>query len=107
MFLLKRPTFELEPVLAAWTDAPRFVGNPKKDPAVDSWLAQIEAGCTERRVPKELWPKVGRHFMGAKAQKRLQEVERVMQCMHGETWVFKWKTFVVAMKNMGCELLCV
>lgn len=52
--------------------------------------------------PQSLWPEVGRNFMSAKAQKRLVEVERVMRCMHGEAWVFKWKTFVVAMKNMGC-----
>lgn len=47
--------FDLEPVYAAWTPAPRFLGDPKKDPPVDNWLEDIKNGCTKQNVPKEYW----------------------------------------------------
>lgn len=66
----KLQSFDLEPVLAAWTDAPRFNGNPKKDLPVDQWLKEIKAGCVQRRIPSEYWHKVAQHYMGSKARAR-------------------------------------
>lgn len=96
--------FDLEPVFASWPDGPRFLGNPKKDPSVDDWLAQIKAGCLERRVPKDYWHKVGQHYLGEKARKRLDEVKLVMKNMHGGKYKWNWKSFKIAMRNMGCTL---
>lgn len=95
--------FDLEPVFASWPSAPRFTGNPKKDLSVDDWLAQIKAGCVERKVPKDVWYKVGQHYMGDKAKARLDEVKAVMKAMHGGKFKWNWKTYKVAMRNMGCK----
>ena len=94
--------FDLEPIFASWSDAPLFLGNPKKDPPVNDWLDQIKAGCIERRVPKDYWHKVGQHYLGAKARKRLDEVKLVMKNMHGGKYKWNWQAFKIAMRNMGC-----
>ncbi|OCH85680.1 hypothetical protein OBBRIDRAFT_891024 [Obba rivulosa] len=39
--------------------------------------------------------------MGRKARKRFAEVDRVMRIMHGGRYVWNWKRFKVAMRNMG------
>lgn len=62
--------FDLEPVLAGWTDGPVFKGSPKKDMPVEEWLEKIKAGCVQRNIPEEYWYKVGQHFMGPKAKAR-------------------------------------
>ncbi|OBZ74904.1 hypothetical protein A0H81_05164 [Grifola frondosa] len=94
--------FDLEPIYASWTDAPHFVGKPKKDLPVDEWLAQIKAGCVERKVPKEYWHKVAQHYLGSDAKKRFDELRMVMKNMHGGKYRWNWKNFKVAMRNMGC-----
>lgn len=66
----KLKPFDLDPIYASWPNAPRFIGNPKKDPPVDDWLQQIKEGCSERNVPKEYWHKVGQYYMGDKAKAR-------------------------------------
>ena len=71
----KIKSFDLEPIYADWKDAPRFVGNPKKDLLVDDWLAQIKAGCIERGVPREYWHKVAQHYMAEKAKARFDELK--------------------------------
>ncbi|KAI0945914.1 hypothetical protein AcV7_010028 [Taiwanofungus camphoratus] len=96
--------FDLEPVFASWPDAPRFLGKPKKDLPVNDWLAQIKAGCIERKVPKEYWHKVGQHYLGDKAKVRFDEVKLVMKNMHGGKYKWNWKSFKVAMRNMGWEI---
>ncbi|KZT67888.1 hypothetical protein DAEQUDRAFT_751533 [Daedalea quercina L-15889] len=96
--------FDLDPVFASWLDAPRFLGNPKKDPPVNDWLAQIKAGCIERKVPKDYWHKVGQHYLGEKARKRLDEVKLVMKNMHGGKYKWNWKSFKTAMRNMGWDI---
>ncbi|KZT05065.1 uncharacterized protein LAESUDRAFT_702632 [Laetiporus sulphureus 93-53] len=96
--------FDLQPVFASWKDAPRFLGKPKRDPPVDEWLAQIKAGCVERKVPKEYWHKVGQHYLGDKAQARLEGVKLVMQNMHGGRFRWNWKSFKTAMCNMGWDI---
>ncbi|KAI0725541.1 hypothetical protein C8Q72DRAFT_587903 [Fomitopsis betulina] len=96
--------FDLEPIFASWSDAPLFLGNPKKDPPVNDWLDQIKAGCIERRVPKDYWHKVGQHYLGAKARKRLDEVKLVMKNMHGGKYKWNWKSFKIAMRNMGWDI---
>ena len=103
--VFKIKSFELEPVFAAWTSGPTFHGNPKKDMPVDDWLIEIKKGCREHHVPKEYWHKVGYHFMGTKAKERLDEVKKVMRNMHGGKYKWNWKSFKVAMKNMGCKYL--
>ena len=95
--------FDLEPIYAEWKDAPRFVGNPKKDLAVDDWLAAIKAGCVERKVPREYWHKVAQHYMADKAKARFDELKLVMKNMHGGKYKWTWKHFKIAMRNMGCE----
>lgn len=95
--------FELEPIYAEWKDAPRFVGNPKKDVPVDDWLAQIKAGCVERKIPREYWHKVAQHYMADKAKSRFDELKLVMKNMHGGKYRWTWKNFKIAMRNMGCE----
>lgn len=51
----KLKPFDLEPVYASWTTAPRFLGDPKKDPPVDEWLKEIKEGCLKHNVPQEYW----------------------------------------------------
>ncbi|KAH9936909.1 hypothetical protein B0H21DRAFT_825472 [Amylocystis lapponica] len=96
--------FDLEPVYASWSDAPRFHGKPKKDVPVDEWLAQIKAGCIERKVPREYWHKVAQHYLADKALARFEEVKVVMRHMHGGKYRWTWKTFKVAMRNMGWDI---
>lgn len=96
--------FDLEPTFASWSDAPVFLGNPKKDPPVEDWLAQIKAGCIERKVPRDYWHKVGQHYLGPKARARLDEVKMVMKNMHGGKYKWNWKSFKVAMRNMGWDI---
>ena len=106
MDVFKPKPFDLEPVYAAWTPAPLFLGNPKKDLPVDDWLTAIKNGCTERHVPREYWHKVGYHYMGPKARARMDEVKKVMQNMHAGKYKWNWKSFKVAMKSMGCKCSC-
>ncbi|THV03462.1 hypothetical protein K435DRAFT_278619 [Dendrothele bispora CBS 962.96] len=61
---------DLEPIYDSWPNAPKFVGNPKKDPPVDDWLRQIRAGCVQRNVPREYWHKVAQHYLGDRAKAR-------------------------------------
>lgn len=94
--------YDFDALFAAWPDAPRFEGKPKKDMLVDEWLAAIKAGCLERKVPKEQWHRVAQHYMGDKARARFEEVKKVMQTVHGGAYRWNWKNFKVAMRNMGC-----
>ncbi|KAJ3482881.1 hypothetical protein NLI96_g6678 [Meripilus lineatus] len=103
MDVFKPKPVDLEPIYAAWSPAPLFLGNPKKDPSVDDWLTAIKNGCTERHVPREYWHKVGYHYMGPKARARMDEVKKVMQNMHGGKYKWNWKSFKVAMKSMGWD----
>ena len=101
----KLKEYDLEPVLSSWTNPPRFLGNPKKDPPVDAWLEQVKQGCQERKIPKEYWHKVGQRFLGDKARKRLDELKEVLRNLHGGNYKWDWKRFKIAMKNMGCASL--
>ncbi len=98
----KLKEFDLQPVLDSWKNPPRFLGNPKKDPPVDTWLDQVKEGCLERKIPKECWHKVGQRFLGDKARKRLEELKEVLRNLHGGNYRWDWKKFKVAMRNMGC-----
>lgn len=100
----KLKEFDLEPVLSSWKNPPRFLGNPKKDPPVDTWLDQVKQGCQERKVPKEYWHKVGQRFLGDKARKRLDELKEVLRNLHGGNYKWDWKKFKIAMKNMGWDI---
>jgi len=100
----KLKPFDLEPVFTSWPDAPRFLGKPKKDLPVDQWLEKIKEGCIERKVPKEVWHKVGQHFMGDGAKARLDELKAVMSKVHGESYRWNWKKFKLAMMNMGWNI---
>ena len=77
----KLKEFDLEPVFESWKNPPRFLGNPKKDPPVDTWLDQVKEGCLERKVPKEYWHKVGQRFLGDKARKRLAMAHRALESL--------------------------
>ena len=94
--------YELEPVYVSWPDAPIFKGTSNDDPV--AWLKAIKAGCKERKVPKEYWDRVGRHYMGPKPRERLEELGKVMQQMTGNKHVWNWKKFKIAVQNLGCEL---
>ncbi|KAH8986595.1 hypothetical protein EDB92DRAFT_1936180 [Lactarius akahatsu] len=100
----KLKEFDLEPVLSSWKNPPRFLGNPKKDPPVDTWLEQVKQGCQERKIPKEYWYKVGQRFLGDKARKRLDELKEVLRNLHGGNYKWDWKRFKIAMKNMGWDI---
>ncbi|KAI0270697.1 hypothetical protein BC834DRAFT_922568 [Gloeopeniophorella convolvens] len=100
----KLKEFDLEPVLSSWKNPPRFLGNPKKDPPVDTWLDQVKEGCLERKVPKEYWYKVAQHFLGDKARKRLDELKEVLRHLHGGSYRWDWKRFKTAMRNMGWDI---
>jgi hypothetical protein len=101
----KLKEFDLEPVFSSWKNPPRFLGNPKKDPPVDTWLEQVKEGCQERKIPKEYWHKVGQRFLGDKARKRLDELKEVLRNLHGGNYKWDWKKFKIAMRNMGCKSL--
>ncbi|KAH9990861.1 hypothetical protein BJV77DRAFT_570976 [Russula vinacea] len=96
--------FDLDPVLDSWKNPPRFLGNPKKDPPVDTWLDQVKEGCLERKIPKEYWYKVGQRFLGDKAKKRLEELKEVLRNLHGGNYRWDWKRFKIAMRNMGWDI---
>ncbi|KAI0067597.1 hypothetical protein BV25DRAFT_1794360 [Artomyces pyxidatus] len=96
--------FNLEPIFASWGDPPRFLGKPKKDPPVDTWLGNIKAGCVERKVPKEYWHEVGEHYLGDKARGRLAELKAVLRNLHGGKYRWNWKRFKIAMRNMAWEI---
>ncbi|KAJ7630474.1 hypothetical protein FB45DRAFT_536221 [Roridomyces roridus] len=100
----KIKAFDLEPVYAAWTTGPRFLGDPKKDPPVDQWLDEIKAGCLEHGVPKEYWHTCAQHFMGEKAKARLTELKKVMAQIHGGNYRWNWKKYKVAMRNMSWDI---
>lgn len=100
----KLKEYDLEPVLSSWTNPPRFLGNPKKDPPVDAWLEQVKQGCQERKIPKEYWHKVGQRFLADKARKRLDELKEVLRNLHGGNYKWDWKRFKIAMKNMGWDI---
>lgn len=94
--------FDIDALCASWPNAPRFEGIYKKDPKVDQWLCDIEAGCVERKVPKKHWHAVAQRYMGKRACDRLYEVKKVMMELSKGAYVWNWKKFVVAMKNMNC-----
>ncbi|KAJ7480147.1 hypothetical protein B0H11DRAFT_1916273 [Mycena galericulata] len=96
--------FDLEPVYAAWTTGPRFLGDPKKDPPVDDWLKEIKEGCQKHNVPQEYWHTCAQHFMGDKAKTRLSELKKVMAQVHGGRYRWNWKKFKVAMRNMSWDI---
>ncbi|KAI0776626.1 hypothetical protein BD413DRAFT_468646 [Trametes elegans] len=96
--------YDLDPIYAKWTNAPRFVGNPKKDLPVNDWLKQIKAGCIEHNVPRDCWHKVAQHYLGDKAKARFDELKLVMKNMHGGKYRWTWKNFKVAMRNMGWDV---
>ncbi|KAJ7225999.1 hypothetical protein GGX14DRAFT_386696 [Mycena pura] len=98
--------FDLEPVYAAWTTGPRFLGDPKKDPPVDDWLKEMKSGCIQHNVPQEYWHSCAQHFMGDKARARLNELKKVMAQMHGGRGLYRWnwKKFKVAMRNMSWDI---
>lgn len=98
---LKIKAYDLEPVYVSWPDAPVFSGNGKDDPA--EWLEQIKAGCKERKVPKEYWHRVARHYMGQKPRERLDELGKVMAQMTGNKAHWDWKKFKIAVQNLGCK----
>ncbi|EMD31574.1 hypothetical protein CERSUDRAFT_119620 [Gelatoporia subvermispora B] len=101
---LKPKRADLKVVYKSWHKAPTFQGKPKKDGPVDVWLGKIKAGCRERGVPREQWHLVARHYMRGKAEKRFEEVDRVMQVMHSGKYVWSWKKYKVAVRNMGWGL---
>ncbi|KAJ6519333.1 hypothetical protein C8R45DRAFT_809017 [Mycena sanguinolenta] len=96
--------FDLEPVYAAWTPGPRFLGDPKKDSSVDDWLEEVKKGCTNHNVPKEYWHTCAQHFMGDQAKARLAELKKVMAQVHGGQYRWNWKKFKVAMRNMSWDI---
>jgi hypothetical protein len=100
----KSKEFDLQPIFDSWKNPPCFLGNPKKDPPVDTWLDQVKEGCLERKIPKDCWPKVGQRFLGDKARKRLDELQDVLRNLHGGNYKWDWKRFKIAMRNMGCTL---
>ncbi|KAH7907653.1 hypothetical protein BJ138DRAFT_458623 [Hygrophoropsis aurantiaca] len=96
--------FDLQPVYDAWSNPPKFLGDPKKDMPVDEWLGKIKAGCVEHKVPEEYWHKVAQHYMGDKAKNRLEELKKVMAKVNGGKYRWSWKKFKIAMDNMGWEV---
>ncbi|KAH9837637.1 uncharacterized protein C8Q71DRAFT_753672 [Rhodofomes roseus] len=94
----------LPALLASWpaeTAPPRFLGKPKKDLPVDTWLVKVAEACVAKGIPQKLWHEVARHYMSDDARKRVEEVEQVMRCAFGHSWGWKWHTFGVALKNIA------
>ncbi len=94
--------FDIDTLCASWPNAPRFEGNFKKDPKIEDWLKDMETGCIERKVPKKHWHAVAQRYMGKRACDRLYEVKKVMMELSRGVYVWNWKKFAVAMKNMNC-----
>jgi hypothetical protein len=103
--VFKIKPFDLEALYASWPNAPRFLGNPKKDPPLDKWLDDIQAGCIQRKVPQEYWHKVAQHYMGDKAKARLEELKTVIARVQGGNYRWNWKKYKIAMRNMSCVCL--
>lgn len=99
--VLRVKPFDLEPVYVSWKNPPIFNGKKGEDPV--AWLAAIKAGCVDRKIPKEHWYQVGRHYLGKKPRERFDELGRVMQKMTGNKHVWNWKKFKIAVQNLGCE----
>ena len=101
---LKHDDYDIKPVLAAWSNPPRFFGEPSKDTPGNVWLKAVKAGCIQREVPKTHWHHAAQNFLGPRAHKRFEELRAVLRNMHGGKYKWDWKRFKVAMRNMCCEL---
>ncbi|KAK0505324.1 hypothetical protein EDD18DRAFT_332851 [Armillaria luteobubalina] len=95
----KLKSYDLEPVYAAWKNAPTFFGDGR-DESIDDWLKKVKDGCQERNVPKEYWHKVAQNYMGEKAKARLDELKVVMRKVHGGNYRWNWQKFKIAMRNL-------
>lgn len=98
---LRIKPFDLDALYKSWENPPVFQGKKSDDPV--AWLEAIKAGCKERKVPKDYWYRVGRHYLGPKPRERLDELGTVMQKMTGNKHVWNWKKFKIAVQNIGCE----
>ncbi|KZT05062.1 uncharacterized protein LAESUDRAFT_727316 [Laetiporus sulphureus 93-53] len=103
-FISEAPT--VEALLASWPAGaapPRFQGKPKKDLPVDAWLAKVAEACAAQKVPKTRWHEIARHYMSEDVKRKLDEVEKVMRCVSGEKWHWKWSSFGVALRSISCD----
>ncbi|KAI0683952.1 hypothetical protein BC835DRAFT_1422770 [Cytidiella melzeri] len=96
--------FDCDALCASWLDAPRFEGDSKRDLKVEAWLKLMEDGLALRKVPKRYWHAVAQRYMGKHACDRLYEVKKVMMNLSRGVFIWDWKKFVVAMKNMNWEI---
>lgn len=113
---LRIKPFDLSALYNSWENPPIFVGtvstsffqfkqkpraeNEYEDPV--AWLETLKAGCKERKVPKDYWYRVGRHYMAVTPRARLDELASVMQKMTGDKHVWNWRKFKIAVQNLGC-----
>ncbi|KAJ7599946.1 hypothetical protein C8J56DRAFT_909215 [Mycena floridula] len=104
----KLKSLDLEPIFAKWKENDQspavFTGNSKTGPALDEWLAKIKQVCEREKIPVQYWHRVAQHYMGAEAQRRLDEIKRVMTTVHGGKYRWTWTNFKIAMRNMGWNL---
>lgn len=103
---LRIKPFDLHELYTSWdadkeSPPPRFEGKKNDDPV--AFLNAIKNGCKARKVPKDYWYRVGRHYLGLKPRERLDELGKVMQKMTGQTHVWNWKKFKIAVQNIGCK----
>ena len=108
MDAIRIKTFDLDKLYTSWdadksSPPPKFEGKKKDDPV--AYLEAIKAGCKARKVPKDYWYRVGRHYLGQKPRERIDELGKVMQQMTGNKHVWNWKKFKIAVQNIGCQSL--
>lgn len=104
---LRIKPFNLDELYTSWdadkeSPPPSFMGKKSDDPV--AYLTAVKEGCKARKVPKDYWYRVGRHYLGPKPRERLDELGRVMQQMTGNKHVWNWKKFKIAVQNIGCQL---
>ncbi|EED79018.1 predicted protein [Postia placenta Mad-698-R] len=100
------PESPVAKLVESWPDnmlPPVFKG-PNQDLTIDKWLTAVAATCAKRKVPKEQWPEVARHFMSGKARRRIKDLEAVMESAYGQPWSWKWSSFMVALRNLGWHI---
>ncbi|GJE93002.1 hypothetical protein PsYK624_091610 [Phanerochaete sordida] len=92
---LKKEQFDVDAFCASWTDAPvpKWHGIPDRDGSVADWLAKLEGGLKERKVPKDYWHDVAFKYMGDRATRAWVFVGAATAHMFGSKFKWNWKRY--------------
>ncbi|EKM52748.1 uncharacterized protein PHACADRAFT_149640, partial [Phanerochaete carnosa HHB-10118-sp] len=104
-FLKPKQPYNFDALYASWTDAPKWHGIPDRDGPVTNWIAKMEVELKARKVPKEHWHDVARHYMGDRATKAWLFVGAATTNMFGAKFKWDWKRYKKVMLLVPWETL--